>query len=78
MNHPAKPCVVGLADCGGPLAAPGTQDVCNDCAVEYERMVSAGEVEDFVNEPDGEDEPTPEPDDDGDHLDRKFTGRVRS
>jgi hypothetical protein len=75
-NPDKKPCVAGLSYCGGPLSPPGTGEVCNDCAVEYERMVNAGEIVDFINEPDGEDEPAP--DDDGDRLDRKFTGRIRS
>jgi hypothetical protein len=86
-----KPCVEGLANCGGPLAAPGTCDVCNDCAIEYERMVEAGEVlaldffVDAILTRPGENlidkvqaaRSMPEADDDGDYLDRKYTGTVR-
>jgi hypothetical protein len=50
--------------------APVNSYVCDECAQAYERMVAEGTIQDYVNvnEP-----PVPEPDDDGDHLDRKFT-----
>jgi hypothetical protein len=65
-------CVEGHRDCQGPLA-PINSQVCNACAEVYEQMVREGKAILLQFPTPDPDDSIPEPDDDGDYLDRKYS-----